>query len=246
VLIDTLRRRGFAVERHWRVDGPVPRGVLGCRYRHSALPNVLFVVDAPGWAHDRKAQNLCRELRGRYDGRIVYQDALTETDLDGADLVVMFYWRQLQSLDRLREPLARMRDKLLMGVCSHNELEGEFRSKGLAALRRLPKFVFTHSRLLESEVLPLVVGRARGRLIAPATIRVAHVGLHGQPDAEHGEVTVDAASDLAARVGFLAGLPAVQLEIGHQLLKLRVVIPIHDFTVVFHDRTELGGHVGDL
>ncbi len=184
LLIDTLRRRGFAIERHWRVDGPVPRGVLGCRYRHSALPSVLFVVDAPGWAHDRKAQNLCRELRGRYDGRIVYQDALTAADLDGADLVVMFYWRQLQSLDRLREPLSRMRDKLLMGVCSHNELEGEFRSKGLAALRRLPKFVFTHSRLLECEVRPLVGGASwllqngvDATFFSPAsTPRVSHEG----------------------------------------------------------------------
>ena len=96
----------------------------------------------------------------------------------------MFYWRQLQSLDRLREPLSRMRDKLLMGVCSHNELEGEFRSKGLAALRRLPKFVFTHSRLLECEVRPLVGGASwllqngvDATFFSPAsTPRVSHEG----------------------------------------------------------------------
>ncbi len=158
VLTDALRRRGFVVERHWRIDGPVPRGVLGCRFQSPRVPRVVYVVDAKGWAHDRKAKNLCRALTGRYEGRIVYQDALTRQDLDDADLVVVFYWRQLQSLERLAEPLSRLRGKLLMGVCSHNELEGEHRSPGLAALRRLPRFVFTHSALLEREVRPLVGG----------------------------------------------------------------------------------------
>ncbi len=161
VLTDALRRRGFAVERHWRIDGPVPRGVLGCRLGGVRLPRVVYVVDAKGWAHDKKAKNLCRALAGRYEGRVVYQDALTQRDLEEADLVVVFYWRQLQSLERLKEPLSRMRGKLLMGVCSHNELEGEHRSPGLAALRRLPRFVFTHSSLLEREVRPLVGGASR-------------------------------------------------------------------------------------
>jgi glycosyltransferase involved in cell wall biosynthesis/SAM-dependent methyltransferase len=160
LLTDALRRRGFSIERHWRIDGPVPRGVVGCRLGGASLPRVVYVVDAKGWAHDKKAQSLCRELASRYDGRIVYQDALTARDLDEADLVVVFYWRQLQSLERLAEPLSRIRGKLLMGVCSHNELEGEHRSPGLAALRRLPRAVFTHSALLEAEVRPLVGGAA--------------------------------------------------------------------------------------
>lgn len=163
VLVDTLRRRGFAVDRHWRVDGPIPRGVLGCRFVGATAaprPVVLFVVDAKGWAHERKAQNLCRVLQDRFDGRTALQDEVTRAQLDEADLVVLFYWRQLQSLERLAPDFERLRSKLLLGICSHNELEGEFRAPGLAALRRLPRAVFTHSELLEREYRPLVGGPA--------------------------------------------------------------------------------------
>ncbi|MEQ1634056.1 MAG: methyltransferase domain-containing protein, partial [Planctomycetota bacterium] len=158
ILVDALRRHGFAVEQHWRIDGPVPRGVIASRRRPARKKQVLWVVDAPGWAHDRKAENLCRVLADRYDGRIVYQDALVESDLERADLVVLFYWRQLQSLDRLKPAFARLRHKLLLGICSHNELEGEFLNPGLALLRRLPRAVFTHSELLEREFRPRVGG----------------------------------------------------------------------------------------
>lgn len=163
VLQDALRRRGFVVERHWRVDGPIPRGVLGCRLASkdaSTRPVVLFVVDAKGWAHERKAMNVCRALHDRFDGRIALQDEVTQQQLDEADLVVLFYWRQLQALERHAPLLERMRHKLLLGICSHNELEREFRAPGLAALRRLPRAVFTHSELLEAEQRPNVGGPA--------------------------------------------------------------------------------------
>lgn len=124
------------------------------------LPTVLFVVDAKGWAHERKAQNLKAALAPSHDCRIVCQDELTSSDLVSSDLVVLFYWRQLQSLQRLQGDFDRLRSRLLMGICSHNELEGEFRNPGLALLRRLPRGVFTHSQLLEDEFRPLVGGPA--------------------------------------------------------------------------------------
>ena len=153
-----LQRHGFAIEQCWHHDGVVPRGVVACRRvaAPATRPRVLYVVDAAGWAHERKAQNLIRCLDDRYDGRIVLQERATAADLDAADLVVVFYWRQLQSMPHLRANFERLRPKLLLGICSHNELEGEFRGPGLALLRRLPRAVFTHSRLLETGFRALV------------------------------------------------------------------------------------------
>jgi len=159
-----LQRCGFEVVRETRNDEPIPKGVLFCRRATkavaiptpSARPEVLYVVDAPGWAHDHKAHNLIRCLQPKFNGRVVYQESLTAEDLDRADIVVIWYWRQLQSLAGLGEALTRNRHKLAMGVCSHNELEGELRTPGLDILRKLPHSVFTHSELLEAEVRPLL------------------------------------------------------------------------------------------
>ncbi|PIE23044.1 MAG: hypothetical protein CSA62_09135 [Planctomycetota bacterium] len=119
---------------------------------------VLYVVDSPGWAHDKKSRNLIRCLEPRFAGRVVYQEKLRAEDLDDADLVVLWYWRQLESLRDLGQALIRNRHKIAMGVCSHNELEGELRDRGLELLRWLPARVFTHSALLEQAVRPLLPG----------------------------------------------------------------------------------------
>lgn len=159
-----LQRYGFEVCEETRIDGPIPRGVLMCRRvtAPSVVPSparqssVLYVVDSAGWAHDHKSTNLQQCLAEHFDGRIVYQDEVTATDLDGADVIVIWYWRQLQSMANLGEALTRNRHKLAMGVCSHNELEGEHREPGLSILRQLPARVFTHSELLEQAVRPLL------------------------------------------------------------------------------------------
>jgi glycosyltransferase involved in cell wall biosynthesis len=57
----------------------------------------------------------------------------------------------------LSEPvLARRADRLLIGVCSHAELEGELRERGLATLRRLARAVFVNNRRLEHEFAPML------------------------------------------------------------------------------------------
>ncbi|MFN3244563.1 MAG: glycosyltransferase [Planctomycetota bacterium] len=159
-----LQRCGFEVVRETRNDEPMPKGVLFCRRATRSVaiptpsqrPEVLYVVDSRGWAHDHKAHNLIRCLQPKFNGRVVYQESLTGEDIDRADVVVIWYWRQLMSFEGLGEALTRNRHKLAMGVCSHNELEGELREAGLDILRRLPHSVFTHSELLEHEVRPLL------------------------------------------------------------------------------------------
>ena len=112
---------------------------------------VLAIVDEPGWAHDRKAAALARCLRGRYDVRTRYQTAVTERDLDAADLVLVFYWQQFGGMPALADAILRSKPKLLCGICSHVELEGVQRAPGLALLRAHAKAVFVHSELLRVE-----------------------------------------------------------------------------------------------
>jgi len=52
--------------------------------------------------------------------------------------------------------LERIRDKLLIGICSHFELEGPRRERGLAILNRLPRRVFANNALLQCEFAPLI------------------------------------------------------------------------------------------
>ena len=149
---------GLELVAELRREQEIPKAVYVLQ--RPARPAVLWVVDQPGWAHDHKARNVARCLAGRFASRVVYQGDLTAADLDGADAIVVFYWRQLEGMPPLGEAWARNRHKLLMGVCSHNELEGELQERGLAILRRLPARVFTHSALLEAEVRPALPGTA--------------------------------------------------------------------------------------
>ena len=106
---------------------------LRCRSR------VLALVDMPGWAHDHKTDNLIRCLGDRFEIRKCYQSEVQPHDIAAADVVVLYYWRQLDVMSpELRDLLERSRGKLVLGICSHNELDGELRAPGLAWLRRLP------------------------------------------------------------------------------------------------------------
>ena len=153
-LVQAAASHGLDVVCEFRRDDEIPKAVYVLQ--RPKPKQVLFVVDAPGWAHDHKSRNLSQCLPTRYRGRIVYQQDLVTNDLDDSDLIVIWYWRQLESIGGLGEALARNRHKLLMGVCSHNELEGELAAPGLSILRRLPAAVFTHSALLEHEVRDLL------------------------------------------------------------------------------------------
>jgi glycosyltransferase involved in cell wall biosynthesis len=117
-------------------------------------PVVLCVVDRPGWAHDRKTDALARELGGAYEIVKRYQAEVTAGDLERADCVLIYYWLQIERLSHLREVLARLRDRLAVGICSHFELDGAWREPGLATLEDLARAVFVNNRLLLEEFGP--------------------------------------------------------------------------------------------
>jgi glycosyltransferase involved in cell wall biosynthesis len=120
------------------------------------LPRIVAIADRPGWAIDRKTQNLRRVLEGRYEVVERFQHDVTESDVSAADIVLIFYWLQIAKLPLPESLLARRSDRLLIGICSHRELEGEFRERGLATLHRLARAVFVNNRLLEDEYAPLL------------------------------------------------------------------------------------------
>src|SRR5688500_3473204 len=97
-----------------------------CRLVTDRLPRVLMVVDRPGWAVDRKAQNLRRTLTGRFDIVLRYQHEVNEDDLEAADIVLIFYWLELSKMVALPGgAIERCSERLLMGICSHFELEAD-------------------------------------------------------------------------------------------------------------------------
>jgi glycosyltransferase involved in cell wall biosynthesis len=132
---------------------------LFARFRRAAAarrPVVLCIVDRPNWAHDRKTDALARALAGSYEIAKRYQAEVSAGDLERADCVLLYYWLQVERLPHLREALRRVRDRLVLGVCSHNELAGAWRAPGLATLDELARAVFVNSRLLLDEVGPLL------------------------------------------------------------------------------------------
>ena len=122
----------------------------------SVPPSILCVVDRPGWAHDRKTDALARALAGRY--RIVkrFQAEVTAADVEAADGVLLYYWLQVERLPHLRPLLEERRDRLLIGVCSHYELEGAWRKPALETLDELACGVFVNNQALFDELLPVL------------------------------------------------------------------------------------------
>lgn len=122
------------------------------------LPVVLCIVDKPGWAHDRKTQALTAALAGEYRLVTRYQSEVSETDIDAADLVLVYYWLQLERMPHLRRAFERVRERLMIGACSEYELQGGWRKRGLATLSRLPQAVFANNLKLTQE-LAATLGR---------------------------------------------------------------------------------------
>ncbi|RNJ44994.1 lipopolysaccharide biosynthesis protein [Mesorhizobium erdmanii] len=134
-------------------------GALACAVRLVSdvhLPRILAIADRPGWAIDRKTQNLRRVLERRFEIVQRFQHDVTESDVNAADIVLIFYWFQIAKLPLPESVLARRSDRLVIGICSHRELEGEFREPGLATLHRLARAVFVNNRKLEHEYAPLL------------------------------------------------------------------------------------------
>jgi glycosyltransferase involved in cell wall biosynthesis len=117
---------------------------------------ILAIADRPGWAIDSKARNLRRILAGRFDLIVRYQHEVTEPELEAADLVMIFYWLEIPKMPLPAAALERSADRLVIGICSHRELEGDFRERGLATLNRLPRAVFANNLRLQREYAPLL------------------------------------------------------------------------------------------
>lgn len=121
-------------------------------------PLVLCIVNRPAWAHDRKTQGLAAALSGEYRLVTRYQSEVSEADIVAADLVLAYYWLQIDELSHLRRVFKRVRDRLLIGACSEYELEGGWRKPGLAMLASLPRAVFANNLKLAKQ-LEVALGR---------------------------------------------------------------------------------------
>jgi glycosyltransferase involved in cell wall biosynthesis len=112
------------------------------------------VVDRPHWAHDRKTDALAKELGGSFEIVKRYQADVSADDLARADCVLLYYWLQAERLSHLQAELRSCRDRLVIGICSHFELDGAWREPGLATLAELACAVFVNNRLLLEEFGP--------------------------------------------------------------------------------------------
>lgn len=83
-----------------------------------------------------------RMLSDEYDVLKRYEAEVTSEDLDKADLIVVYYWYQFEAMQRLEACFKKHRRKLLIGVCSHAEVEGTRGETGLALLRDLARGIF--------------------------------------------------------------------------------------------------------
>lgn len=111
-------------------------------------------MDRPHWAHDRKTDALKRVLDGAYEIVKRYQADVSTEDVERADCVLLYYWLQVERLGPLREVLRRLRERVVLGICSHFELDGARRAPGLATLEELARAVFVNNRQLLAEFDP--------------------------------------------------------------------------------------------
>jgi glycosyltransferase involved in cell wall biosynthesis len=118
---------------------------------------VLVIVDTPRWAHDFKATNLQRNVSRDYEIKKRYHAEITTADLDDADLILAFYWQQVNGLaPAVLDVLEQHLDKLLIGITSHCELEQSTRDTGLLLLDSLARAIFVVSKQLERDYGPLL------------------------------------------------------------------------------------------
>ncbi|NQS98499.1 MAG: glycosyltransferase [candidate division Zixibacteria bacterium] len=145
-------------KRHFTIsDVPInflePSTKLGSEQRTEVVrpAKILFIVDAPKWAHDIKTDNLIRILGNDYDMRKRFQSEVSEDEIEDADLMVIYYWKQLRGLKRFKSALKANRHKLLLGVCSHHELAGKWRKEGIATLSKYAAAIFVNNMFLYKE-----------------------------------------------------------------------------------------------
>ena len=141
---------------HW-IEAPVRDSETAPRVA-DGRPLVLCVVNCPGWAHDLKTRALAAALASQYRLVTRYESEVSKADIESADLVLVYYWMQIDQ-SRLERVFKRVRGRLLLGACSEKELEGAWRKPGLAMLSSLPIAVFANNSRL-AEQLEAELGRA--------------------------------------------------------------------------------------
>lgn len=134
---------------HWLYWGDSPAEA-------TRRPVVLCIVNRPNWAHDRKTDALALALGRSYEIVKRYSPEVSAAEIESADCVLVYFWLQVQDLSHVLEALRKRRDRLVMGICSHHELDGAWRSPGLATLAELARAVFVNNRLLLEEFRPLL------------------------------------------------------------------------------------------
>ena len=116
-----------------------------------AKSKILFIVDTPKWAHDIKTENIKKHLGSDFHIIKKFESDLEAGDIERADLVLVYYWRQFRGLKRFSKLFMRYGNKLVVGICSHHELEGKRRKVGLKTIRKYASAVFMNSMLLYDE-----------------------------------------------------------------------------------------------
>ena len=124
--------------------------------RAANRPKVLLIVDSPGWAHDIKSRHLISTLGRDFDMRLRLQADVTAPELDEADLLLVYYWVQFGAMPQLEDAFFRNRHKILVGICSHWEFEGERRRAGMDTLSGMATGVFANNLSLYIEFRQLL------------------------------------------------------------------------------------------
>jgi glycosyltransferase involved in cell wall biosynthesis len=117
-----------------------------------ARPTVLCIVNRPDWAHDRKTLGLAAALAGQYRLVTRYHAEVSEADIVEADLVLVYYWMQIDELSHLRPAFERVHNRLMIGACGDVEFQGARRRPGLTMLSQLPQAVFANNLELAKQL----------------------------------------------------------------------------------------------
>lgn len=127
-------------------------------YASATKPTILYLIDWPGWAHDNKAKALCRLLADEFDSLIVYESFARDIDIERADAVVVFCWKQVDA-PRLapRRPALRTHGNVAVGYTSHPL--GDDLARSLAVIEDVADVSFVNSRLLLTELEDVVPRR---------------------------------------------------------------------------------------
>jgi len=81
---------------------------------------ILLVIDTPGWAFDKKADNIIKYSGNKYDFTKVYNDGVQSIDYDAYSLIMVFPWNVY---DRLPKPVKS--HKLIAGMNSFRSWRGQ-------------------------------------------------------------------------------------------------------------------------